>query len=330
MRGNGFLVSYLRWSVYSRILLIVIIITLFFGTIIHFIEPATFPTIFDGIWWVIVTTATIGYGDYVPETTVGRIVGMLLIFIGTGIVTTYFVTLAAAATAKENAYIRGEVSYKGKEHIVIIGWNERSRTIIDQLSMDEQISLIDESLTKAPDTSKNVHFIQGNPTHDAILLKANICDAKLVLITADQGKNEQHSDSFTILTILAIKGLCPSIYCIAEILTNQQINNAKRAGADEIIKTNFITSFVMYKSIISNGLSQTLTLMLSENSGHSLTYMEPELPLIGKNFFECSEILLKKNLILIGVRKGEEVLINPSHNEIIEDNNQILVITKSK
>jgi len=39
----------------------------------------------EAIWWSFVTIATVGYGDYYPVTTAGRITGILLMFVGVGI-----------------------------------------------------------------------------------------------------------------------------------------------------------------------------------------------------------------------------------------------------
>ena len=41
-----------------------------------FLEPETFPTIFDGIWWAIITASTVGYGDYVPHSVLGRLTSL--------------------------------------------------------------------------------------------------------------------------------------------------------------------------------------------------------------------------------------------------------------
>ena len=46
------------------------------------VQPEKFGTIPDAMWWAIVTLGTVGYGDAVPITAVGRLVGGLTIFVG--------------------------------------------------------------------------------------------------------------------------------------------------------------------------------------------------------------------------------------------------------
>ena len=45
-------------------------------------QPEKFGTIPDAMWWAIVTLGTVGYGDAVPITAVGRLIGGLTIFAG--------------------------------------------------------------------------------------------------------------------------------------------------------------------------------------------------------------------------------------------------------
>ena len=52
------------------------------GALVTVIAREDFPTLEDGIWWAIVTLGTVGYGDIVPETTWGRLVGIVVIVFG--------------------------------------------------------------------------------------------------------------------------------------------------------------------------------------------------------------------------------------------------------
>lgn len=50
------------------------------------VEPDSFATFFDVIYWAVVTLTTVGYGDIYPTSEIGRVVGMLSSFMGIAIV----------------------------------------------------------------------------------------------------------------------------------------------------------------------------------------------------------------------------------------------------
>ena len=52
----------------------------------HKTQPEAFASIPHAIWWATVTLTTVGYGDVVPVTTVGRVLGMVILIMGLGIV----------------------------------------------------------------------------------------------------------------------------------------------------------------------------------------------------------------------------------------------------
>lgn len=52
------------------------------GALVTVIAREDFPSLEDGIWWAIVTLGTVGYGDIVPQTTWGRLVGVVVIVFG--------------------------------------------------------------------------------------------------------------------------------------------------------------------------------------------------------------------------------------------------------
>ncbi|MBD8070510.1 potassium channel family protein [Bacillus sp. PS06] len=329
MKTTSMIAGFLRWPIIPRILSLVMIVTFVFGFTIHLLEPDNFPTIFDGIWWAIVTTSTIGFGDYVPTSIIGRSVAILLILIGTGFVTTYFVTLSTAAVTNQNAFLEGKTPYQGNNHVIIIGWNARVKEVIHQLKIINplmDIILIDETLEKNPSPSNHFHFIRGNPKSDEILTKARANEASTILITSDQSMDEDQADMCSVLTLLAVKGINPTIYSIIEILTFDQVKNAERAGADEIIQTNKLSSYVMINSLVSHGMSDALLNMLDQLKGTKLKYLEITFDLVGMTFRECSHHLLREKKLLIGIKRGTNTMVNPDPSVIIEKQDELLVI----
>ena len=52
------------------------------GVVAHLIDRKDFPTFGVAIWWAIVTLGTVGYGDVVPHTGWGRVLGSAVIVCG--------------------------------------------------------------------------------------------------------------------------------------------------------------------------------------------------------------------------------------------------------
>ncbi len=64
------------------------------GFAVSIADTGTFPNLWLGIWWAIATVTTVGYGDVVPQTVVGRVVASALMFVGIG-----FLSMLTAAIA---------------------------------------------------------------------------------------------------------------------------------------------------------------------------------------------------------------------------------------
>ncbi|WP_226535573.1 potassium channel family protein [Fictibacillus halophilus] len=233
--------TYLRLPMLIRLGIILMLILYLSAILAHFLEKKTFPTIFEGFYWAVMTAGTVGYGDYAPHTFEVRVLAIILVFSGGSFLAFSTVHFASAVVKKENRFFEGKNMYKNKNHFIVVGWNERARkTIYAMMESKEtyEILLIDDSLTSNPLYQEGVHFIQGKASEDQIWMKANIDQAQVVLITADANLKENEADMNTILSILTARGLNEKVLIHAEILTSEQTANAKRAGADRIIQTS--------------------------------------------------------------------------------------------
>jgi voltage-gated potassium channel len=67
-------------------LLTVCVLVSIIGFTMHAIEPETFPTVPEAIWWTVVTITTVGYGDLVPATPLGKIIAGMAMVTAFGII----------------------------------------------------------------------------------------------------------------------------------------------------------------------------------------------------------------------------------------------------
>ena len=49
-------------------------------------NPEAFCSVFDGLWWAVVTLTTVGYGDFSPVTPVGKVFTFIVLLLGMGMI----------------------------------------------------------------------------------------------------------------------------------------------------------------------------------------------------------------------------------------------------
>ena len=83
------------------------------GAAQHAFASGEFASLWDGVWWAVTTTTTVGYGDLYPTTVQGRVIGILLMFVGIG-----FLSLLTASVASR--FIRDERSSEHTELLEVL------------------------------------------------------------------------------------------------------------------------------------------------------------------------------------------------------------------
>jgi voltage-gated potassium channel len=79
------------------------------GAAQHAFSTGEFGSLWDGIWWAVVTVTTVGYGDLYPTTVQGRLIGMLLMFTGIGFLSLLTAAIASRFVKQERSEERDEL-----------------------------------------------------------------------------------------------------------------------------------------------------------------------------------------------------------------------------
>ncbi|WP_203289771.1 potassium channel family protein [Metabacillus sp. cB07] len=93
----------------DRIFVTVVALLFLSAAAMHEVEPS-FKTFEDALWWSVVTTTTVGYGDLYPETAVGRLIAAFLMFVGIGLIGV-ITGMSASLFSREKEQLPDELKY---------------------------------------------------------------------------------------------------------------------------------------------------------------------------------------------------------------------------
>lgn len=82
------------------IVVVWLIAVILFGVLEHLLDDTTFPTVWLGMWWALQTVTTVGYGDVVPQSDVGRAIGSLLMLGGMALLSVVTATITSGFVSR--------------------------------------------------------------------------------------------------------------------------------------------------------------------------------------------------------------------------------------
>ncbi|MFD2926275.1 potassium channel family protein [Halobacillus naozhouensis] len=241
--------------------------------LIVYVEKDTFPTVFDGFWWVMTTVTTVGYGDYYPVTAAGRGIAIFLYVFGIGLIGIVIGKIIDILAVFRRKRVEGDIMFKGKDHFIIVGWSQKARFAVNEMVdtyKNVEIIIIDE-LDEAPVLTENIHYIKGNASELYILEKASITNARSVVIFADDSlSGDQVIDGKTLLIASTIESVAPDVHTVVEVMEQKHIKNFQHASVDEFIISNETISSLAVRSAFSKGVSNLYNQLLRRSVGDDL------------------------------------------------------------
>ena len=310
-----------RTSAYVKPIFFFAVLLILSGVIIFILELGRneeFRDVADGWWWAIITFSTTGYGDKVPITLGGRIVAVVTIFVGIAGMSFLSGTFASVFVDQNTRARRGLMDFpKMKDHFIICGWKDHMKDILldilavsEDITSDQIIIISNVNADKIAELKeekelKGVNYVRGDYFSESALLRANVKEARKVLILSDTFESRAISevDSKTVMTVLTIKAMAKDVYTTAELLDMKYESYLKQAMCDEVIYSRDFSRRIIANTTATNGMSHIVYNMLASDQSNSrlATLGIPE-EYLGKTYGEYkSAFNVFKSSVLIGI-----------------------------
>ncbi len=142
-------------------MMVMIFLIIIAASLMHAIEgkiqPETFGSILRSLWWSVVTMTTVGYGDVVPITPIGKVIATIIMLIGVGLVALPAAMLAARF---------GEELRERKENLDSKIKVALTNGYIDQKQYQELVLLADKLEIDPEDFQRSIKLLKQINHHE--------------------------------------------------------------------------------------------------------------------------------------------------------------------
>ena len=296
----------------------------------YFEENRSFP---DAVWWAIVTLTTVGFGDISPTSLGGRLIGVVLMFFGIGVLGMFTATIAGVFVEKRLRKERGMGSYDLEGHIILCEWNDRTKEVLKDLRADRRAAsapiVLLADIDEKPVVDEYLFFVRGGLSEET-LKRAGIEKAATVVMVGDRSLDHGARDAKAVLSVLTVESLNPGVYSIVELASEDNVSHCERAGADEIIVGAEFSSRVISTATLDHGISAVLRELLSAQVGHDLITIQVPAEFAGRTFLDLfSSLKREQGMIALAILQhgSGKVVTNPDADLVVDSHARLVVVS---
>ncbi|MBO5607243.1 MAG: NAD-binding protein [Treponema sp.] len=302
-------------------------------------------TKFDTFWFMCVAVFA-NYFEYVCESLPGRMAGWTMLMTGLvlfGCITAKIASWFIDIQMKNDKGLKKLNSMQG--HFLLCGWRPGFENIINNVLVSnpdlspDMIVLINEApeqmeQLRSNPRFKDLNFVAGDFTDEAVLARAYIQTAERALVISDKSKDYSalEIDSRTVLAVLTMESMSRGIYVAAELISEKFEKHLRMAHCDEIILTQEYERSLLATASSGQGYSNVIRALMSDDADSGILIDDVPSQFIGKTYKELKDFVWnsrEKSGILVGLllnsgnfhlRRKEairEAQKNPNINAII-------------
>lgn len=264
-------------------------------------------------WWFVVTITTVGYGDFAPGSTEGRIVAGFIMASGIGAVAIIIGKLSELIISLAHKKNKGLGIMSIKNHTLLMGYRKGStEKVITELlenNPDEKIVLCSEEQENNPLNNSEIVFIKGELSSEDVLTRSNAAKARNVIVYG-------RDDNQTFITAFSFRDINRSAHMVCYLNNEEHQIKITKLPANDVSLNQVILPvnvFLMAQELQDRESSTVIQQLISNLNGENLYRFDiddgSDFSSNFKNVF--FNMKLKYNAMALAI-KDTEVIVNPS------------------
>jgi voltage-gated potassium channel len=318
-----------RFELLTLLLLLAFVVTT--GAIaIYVLEETHNPninSIFDALYWSLVTISTVGYGDIAPVSHTGRIIAMMIILSGIAMISFATSVIVSAfseklTTLKEERIV-DEIN-KNKTFLILCGYGQMTKTFLRQKEADTYKHIILD--TDPERVEEAIHdgydAIRDDASRHETLARFRLEEGNVTVLALT------NDDVENIYITLNTKSISPKIRVIARASNETLVPKYRRAGADHVLLPNEAASTMMVTAVTRPTMYKAIHAILTGQHAAQLDEIpiRPDMPAIGRTIESID--FRRYKLVLIGLQRKADgrFVFNPDVETVLAAGDILLVM----
>jgi len=308
-------------------------IVIFVSSVLIYVMEANNPdspisTLYEAVYWSIVTISTVGYGDITPATDEGRMVAMFVIVAGIAVLA-FTTSLVVSAFTEKLDEIRETKSVddlnKLKNFYILCGYENIAKEVAKNLSKHNELIILDEDASRVSNAIKDgFNAINYDPGSVESFKKLRIDMSKQVKAIVCLRENDVEN----VYTALTIRSFNKDVFILSLLMNDINRKKLSFAGVNEILYTKELVGLIAREFV---GKPVAFEVIHALRSNYSNIDIEEILisERIMSSFSKVGELKCSKyRLVLLGIYKHSHsrFFFNPIDSTLLEQGDYLVVI----
>jgi len=307
---------------------------IFVASVLIYVMEALNPaskvnTLFDALYWSIVTISTVGYGDVVPVTLEGRVVAIVVIVSGIAVLAFATSIVVSAFTEKLDVIRDGKMIQdiqKLKKFYLICGYGTVAQQTASKLRrLGRRVVILDSDAEKIAEARKHNEFALAlDPSSQDSIRQLGIdasSQIRAVILLGD-------TDVENVYTALTMRSIDASLRVLSILHDKKHRRKLESAGVNDIVYAQQLIGQLSREYSGQPIAFEALYALRADDSGVTMDEILVD-ERMSKHIKTVQDLTVRgRRIILLGVQTCREMgfVFNPPPEFVLEPNDLLVVI----